>query len=113
MGSFEFALGCNAPANISDLHIFRNDFPDSRCFAFFRSSPNSIRQLLADPIYELTGRKVECNLLERKSWKDLHHMGLVTNLSVYVRTDINKENTVGELWVDPEFNFIFVSYAAM
>lgn len=108
MDALQTALGTKPPADMTDLHVFESSFTDYVVFAFFRSSPNSVRKLITNPIYKRRDYKRDFDFSRRKDWKDLQHMGLVTNLTAYSRTDV--VNGHGELWVDPEWRFVIVTY---
>ena len=111
MNALRTALGTELPADMTDLHIFVSNFSDYGVFAFFRGSSNSIQKVVSNSIYKRMEYKREYDLSRRKDWEDLHHMGLVTNLTAYTRTNFDGEIGFGEIWVDPECSFVFVRYA--
>lgn len=108
MDALQTALGAKPPSDITDLHVFESSFTDYVVFAFFRCSPTSIQKLITNPIYKRSEYKAKCDLSRRTDWKDLQHMGLVTNLAVYSRTNVVRGG--GQLWIDPEWRFVIVTY---
>ena len=103
------ALGTKLPEDMRDLHQFQNMFPDFVVFAFFRCSPESIRELVSNPIYLRREWTSQYDFSTRDDWKDLRALGLVTNLLVYARTNLSNRAS-GELRVDPEGRFVLISY---
>lgn len=103
------ALGTKPPADMTDLHVFSSQFTDYVVFAFFRCSPESIRDLVSRPIYQRRERPSQYDFSKRDDWKDLQYLGLVTNLTVYVRTNLSSHAS-GELRVDPDGRFVLVGY---
>lgn len=108
MDALQTALGTKPPADMTDLHVFESAFTDYVVFAFFRSSSNSVQKIITNPIYKQSEYKRQFDFSRRKDWKDLHYMGLVTNLTVYSRTNVVRGG--GQLWIDPEWRFVIVTY---
>lgn len=108
MDALQTALGTKPPSDTTDLHVFESSFTDYVVFAFFRSSPSSVQKLITNPIYKRRDYKRDFDLSRRTDWKDLQHMGLVTNLTVYSRTNVVRGD--GQLWVDPKWRFVIVTY---
>jgi len=108
MDALQTALGTKPPADMTDLHVFESSFTDYVVFAFFRSSSNSVQKLITNPIYKRRDYKRDFDLSRRKDWKDLHYMGIATNLTVYSRTNVVRGG--GQLWVDPDWSFVIVTY---
>ena len=108
MSSLRTALGTELPTDMTDLHIFVSSFPKFSVFAFFRGSSNSIQKVASNSIYKRIDHKRELDFSPRNSWEDLQHMGLITNLTAYARTNV--VNGHGELWIDPEWRFVIVTY---
>jgi hypothetical protein len=100
------ALGTDPPPDITDLHVRESSFTDYQAFVFFRSSSNSIKQLLSTPIYKRSDYPARLDM-SHSYFEDLAHMGIITNLIVYRRTDIAPKNGGGYLKVDPEYRFVF------
>lgn len=106
---FRIALGTRPPADMTDLHVFSSAFSDFVVFAFFRCSPESIRELVSNPIYQRREWISQYDFSTRDDWKDLRSLGLVTNMTVYARTNLGNRAS-GELRIDPEGRFVLVSY---
>jgi len=69
-----------------------------------------LKKLISNPIYKIEHYKREYDLSKRDDWPDLQHLGLVTNMTVYSRTDVDRETGGGQICVDPEYRFVIVSY---
>ena len=108
ISALKTALGTELPTDMTDLHVFDSGFPKFGVFAFFRGSSNSIQKVVSTPIYKQSEYKRQFDFSRRKSWKDLQHMRLITNLTVYARTNV--VNGHGEIWVDPDWSFVIVTY---
>lgn len=108
ISALKTALGAELPVDMTDLHVFESSFTDYVVFAFFRGSSNAIQKVVSNSIYKRIDHKREYDLSRRNDWKDLQHMGLVTNLTAYTRTNV--VNGHGELWIDPEWRFVIVTY---
>jgi hypothetical protein len=108
ISALKTALGTELPTDMTDLHVFDSGFPKFGVFAFFRGSSNSIQKVVSTPIYKQSEYKRQFDFSRRKSWKDLQHMRLITNLTVYARTNV--VNGHGEIWVDPDWRFLIVTY---
>lgn len=107
--ALRLALGSKPPIDITDLHIKQVAFTDYCVTVFFRSSPSSISKLLENPIYKR--KPFPGNLdMSQTYFEDLAYMGIVSNMIVYSRVDIDPNVGGARIMVDSEYHFMFVSY---